>query len=480
MNLDSVPMLDGYKVKKEMAISSDKSIYLVESADGLLVLKVFQKTYKYRLYESLSRLTHINIPAIHKAVLSEDCFYVLEEYVEGKTLQEILDTDGALDKKTVIDIAIQLCDVLTYLHNQSPPIIHRDIKPANVMLTTGGIVKLLDFDIAREHKKEASKDTEVVGTKPFAPPEQYGFTQSDHRADIYSLGMLVTVLLTNTYDARKIKDFRVRAVARCCTAFDPRKRYANTRVLRNRILLCVSPSTIVGALLDTDTSVYVFHNSRPQIKRAVVPVIVLYTFTLAFAFVRPHHQWLFNETPHLDLFLATIVVNPRWHAGEAQYIMFHIIVYAAASALAVYFLFAVYDLLRFTYLRWIQRHCLKHSAKKHTATVPFVIASKGYVYSALVLVSIAAISISIPFTDVWVEYDIHGTAILMSLISCVISFALRGGHYPRHYNKAVRSYYKGDMASAVRFTKKSARAKRNHAKMWLADILRLEAEKNLS
>ncbi|MCL2617672.1 MAG: serine/threonine protein kinase [Defluviitaleaceae bacterium] len=232
----SLPAPESYRIAAEIAVHEDKAIYRAEDEDGgLCILKVFGKTYKYPLYEALAKLEHANMPRIREAVLCGQYFYVVEEWVDGSTLRDILERDGALETKAATDILTQLCDVLTYLHNQSPPIIHRDITPANIMITGGGTVKLLDFDIAREYKSQASADTELVGTKPFAPPEQYGFAQSDHRADIYALGMLLTVMLTNTYDVQRITDTQIKSVAQRCMRVAPGERFQSAKKLRYKL-----------------------------------------------------------------------------------------------------------------------------------------------------------------------------------------------------------------------------------------------------
>ena len=244
MNLKNIPALEKYKIISEITVHEDKSIYQVEdtvedtaedTSGNLYILKVFQNTYRYALYESLSKLVHENMPRIHEVSLCEDCFYIVEDCITGRTLRESLEASGALGKKETINILMQLCDILMYLHSQPVPIIHRDITPANIMITDDGIVKLIDFDIAREYKNEVSSDTEVLGTKPFAPPEQYGFSQSDPRTDIYSLGMLITVMLTNTYDVQKIKDLQLKRAVERCMKLSPEKRFQNAKKLKDRL-----------------------------------------------------------------------------------------------------------------------------------------------------------------------------------------------------------------------------------------------------
>jgi|GEM_PF-1949051 len=236
MKLANIPALEKYKVKTEIAVHEDKGIYHVEDAEGNpYILKIFHRTYKYPLYESLSKLTHENMPQIHDVALFDDCFYVIEDCIAGRTLRETLEVSGVLSKKEMLDILMQLCDVLIYLHNQPTPIIHRDITPTNIMITDGGIVKLIDFDIARAHKDEATSDTEVIGTKHFAPPEQYGFSQSDPRTDIYALGMLMTVMMTNTYEVQRVKDAQIESVIERCMKLSPDKRFQTVKKLKDRL-----------------------------------------------------------------------------------------------------------------------------------------------------------------------------------------------------------------------------------------------------
>ena len=236
MDLDSMPVFDKYEVVEEIAVHQDKAIYRVKDGEGVLyVAKVFTKTYKHPIYESLSKLAHENMPQIHEVVLLEDCFYVIEDCIDGRTLRERLDENGALSKKETLGILMQLCDVLSYLHNQPTPIIHRDITPNNVMITDSGIVKLIDFDIARKHRDDATSDTELIGTKHFAPPEQYGFSQSDPRTDIYALGMLMTVLLTNTYEVQRVKDSQIVNVIERCMMLSPDKRFQTVKKLKERL-----------------------------------------------------------------------------------------------------------------------------------------------------------------------------------------------------------------------------------------------------
>ena len=120
------------------------------------------------------------------------------QYIEGETLEEYLEHRGGspLPVDQVLDWAEQLCDVLSYLHSQQPPIVFRDLKPANVMIKKNGQLFLIDFGIARLFKPGQSHDTVALGSPGFAAPEQYGKAQSTPRSDLYSLGALLHCLLT--------------------------------------------------------------------------------------------------------------------------------------------------------------------------------------------------------------------------------------------------------------------------------------------
>lgn len=148
----------------------------------------------------LKSLSHRNIPQYRlRFDESGDAFLVLE-FITGKTLADVLTGQGqAAAQDRVLQWSAQICDVLEYLHTRQPPIIYRDLKPDNLMITDDGVVKVIDFGIARTFKKGKIKDTVSIGTEAYAPPEQYGTGQTDERSDIYALGATMYHLLTNSY-----------------------------------------------------------------------------------------------------------------------------------------------------------------------------------------------------------------------------------------------------------------------------------------
>lgn len=143
----------------------------------------------------MKRLDHPALPRIVDIIDNGVTIYVVMDYIEGESLDKILNEYGAQPEEKVIDWAMQIADALAYLHAQKPSIIYRDMKPANVMLKPEGNIKIIDFGIAREYKEQNLADTTVLGTKGYAPPEQYS-GQTDPRSDIFALGMTMHHLLT--------------------------------------------------------------------------------------------------------------------------------------------------------------------------------------------------------------------------------------------------------------------------------------------
>ena len=147
--------------------------------------------------DMLKRLNHSHLPSIIDVIDGKDSFLIVMDFIEGKTLKNIIDEYGPQPQESVVDWAKQLCGVLGYLHSRHPAIVYRDMKPSNVMLKPDGNVVLFDFGTAREYKAQSIEDTTCLGTKGYAAPEQYGgHGQTDARTDIYCLGATMYHLLT--------------------------------------------------------------------------------------------------------------------------------------------------------------------------------------------------------------------------------------------------------------------------------------------
>lgn len=181
-------------------LSGNRHVAIKEMSQGHLdTSELAEATARFQQEAALlGSLQHPNLPRIYDGFSEYGRSYLVMEYIDGKTLLQMLKESGGrpLPIPLVLDYAIQLCDVLTYLHSQNPPIIFRDLKPTNVMVKENGHVMLIDFGIARFFKEGQAQDTVFLGSPGYAPPEQHGTSQTNPRSDLYSLGATLHCCLT--------------------------------------------------------------------------------------------------------------------------------------------------------------------------------------------------------------------------------------------------------------------------------------------
>lgn len=203
--------------------------------EKLIVRKTISGINK-ELYKQLVHIRHENLVQILGLDETESNCYTYEEYIEGKTLKEIL-ADEPVSEEEAANWIGQLCEAVRMLHEQSPIIIHRDIKPGNIMLTTDGVIKLIDFDAAKEFISGRPRDTELIGTPDYAAPEQYGFATSDPRTDIYAIGVLFHELLTGykPNEGRSPYKGRYKYIIQNCIELDPQRRYRSIKELERQL-----------------------------------------------------------------------------------------------------------------------------------------------------------------------------------------------------------------------------------------------------
>jgi len=187
-----------YKAKDTR--DGDKLVAIKEvNLTGLLSRTRIEATCAFEREASLlSQLNHPNLPRLYEYFQRPDQWYLVMDFIVGETLDEYQSKAPRqrLLLSDALDIGIQLCTVLHYLHSQQPPIIFRDLKPANIIRAPTGQIYLIDFGIARYFKPGQPKDTMALGSPGYAAPEQYGKAQTTPRADIYSLGAVLHQLLT--------------------------------------------------------------------------------------------------------------------------------------------------------------------------------------------------------------------------------------------------------------------------------------------
>lgn len=245
-------LVDGkYKILSEIGHGGMSVVYMAinEKANKTWAVKEVRKDGKMDFntvrqglmaeIETLKKLKHPNLPSIVDVIEDEDSFIIVMDYIEGRSLDKIIEENGAQPEAYVVEWAKQLCDVFGYLHSRTPAIIYRDMKPANVMLKPDGNIMVIDFGTAKNYEIDLGETT-GIGTIGYAAPEQYigsGLGRTDARTDIYCLGITMYHLLTNIDPCKNlISDKPIRAVnpalshgldaiIQKCTQYQPSDRY---------------------------------------------------------------------------------------------------------------------------------------------------------------------------------------------------------------------------------------------------------------
>ena len=190
--------------------------------------KHYPSNIRTDVFELLMKNKIHGIPRVLSIKESENGWTVVEEFIEGQTLAEIIKV-RLPGKKEAVKICRRLCEILKKLHSFG--IVHGDIKPENIIITGSDEIYLIDFDASHFVKKDIGRDTVMMGTPGYASPEQFGFGRSDPRSDIYAIGVLLNVLITGQHPLYKMADGRISIVIEKCIDVDPVKRYQNVSEL---------------------------------------------------------------------------------------------------------------------------------------------------------------------------------------------------------------------------------------------------------
>lgn len=251
-------VIDGkYKILNEIGHGGMSTVYLAinEKANKPWAVKEVRKSCRKDFQvirqslimemELLKKLKHPRLPSIVDVIDEKENLLIVMDYIEGNTLEKLLTEQGAQKQELVVEWAIQLCDVLEYLHTREPAVIYRDMKPANVMLKSDGNVVLIDFGTAREYKEQNTGDTTCLGTQGYAAPEQFGtMGQTDARTDIYCLGATIYHLVTGhnpsepPYEMYPVTQWNpdlstgLEQIIEKCTCKNPQDRYQSVGELR--------------------------------------------------------------------------------------------------------------------------------------------------------------------------------------------------------------------------------------------------------
>jgi serine/threonine protein kinase len=257
----------------------------------------------------LKNLNHPGIPRIIDIFYENDNLYMVEDYIDGKNLKELIEKDGCLAAEKIKSIALQLCDILGYLHSFSPPIIYRDLKPSNIMLKTGGNIVLVDFGIARTYKKDKENDTLLFGSKGYMAPEQLHNVQSNIQTDVYSLGATLYFLATGKTmlssdstqnDAAKAQNFDVnlKQVIDKATAVIPENRFKSMAELK-RMLLVNNEDYLKTKFIKAEnamdntilkTKMIVVKNHKKKLPFLIGGILLLAIALISAYFLLPHNS----------------------------------------------------------------------------------------------------------------------------------------------------------------------------------------------
>lgn len=241
-----------YETLTSLGSPDGKGVFLCkDSRSGDIVVKKYISPETCAVYERLTAISSPHLAHICDMAFDQQMGLVVEEFISGITLRKYISRHGLPDQKYLYRIVCDLCDALSEPHRLG--IVHRDIKPDNIIISSDGVLKVIDFGIARIVKRELSQDTSFLGTPSYAPPEQFGFSQTDCRSDIYSIGILMSELILGEVlpvDLLRKQRSRLGALAPVilkCIDLKPEQRFQNVSELRLAIQEIASPLGIPAA-----------------------------------------------------------------------------------------------------------------------------------------------------------------------------------------------------------------------------------------
>lgn len=211
---------------------------VTDEKNELYILKTIFGYDLTDLYDKISALDSAFFPKIYLTEYSGGNTYAVEEFIEGKTLEEVI--KNPVDKDAAYGYMCGLCDAISVLHGTNHSLIHRDIKPDNIIVTADNSIRIIDFDALREYEDSGRpQDTRLLGTRGYAAPEQYGFSQTDKRSDIYSAGIVLREIAASMQLGNRERR-RLTRVMDKATMFDPDKRYQDIGELKDDLLRAAS------------------------------------------------------------------------------------------------------------------------------------------------------------------------------------------------------------------------------------------------
>lgn len=236
-----------YECLKE---SEDSSTFLVkETATGILCVLKWGRNRQaeflrneMEIMEKMADRKLSGIPKTYRIFEENGEVYLVREYIEGMSLAQMVLQKGGISEAEICRISRKICQTAEQFQNPNEPMIHRDIKPENIVVTPGGEVVFIDFGTMRSYKKDGSRDTFVVGTRGTAAPEQYGYTQTDQRTDVYAIGQTMLYMVSESYEMNQLSECavsrRMKKIIEKACSFEPDKRYGDAAQLRRAVEKC--------------------------------------------------------------------------------------------------------------------------------------------------------------------------------------------------------------------------------------------------
>lgn len=236
-----------YECLKE---SEDSSTFLVkETATGILCVLKWGRNRQaeflrneMEIMEKMADRKLSGIPKAYRIFEENGKVYLVREYIEGMSLAQMVLQKGGISEAEIYRISRKICQTAEQFQNPDEPMIHRDIKPENIVVTPGDEVVFIDFGTMRSYKKDGSRDTFVVGTRGTAAPEQYGYTQTDQRTDVYAIGQTMLYMVSESYEMNQLSECavsrRMKKIIEKACSFEPDKRYGDAAQLRRAVEKC--------------------------------------------------------------------------------------------------------------------------------------------------------------------------------------------------------------------------------------------------
>lgn len=236
-----------YECLKE---SEDSSTFLVkETVTGILCVLKWGRNRQaeflrneMEIMEKMADRKLSGIPKTYRIFEENGEVYLVREYIEGMSLAQMVLQKGGISEAEICRISRKICQTAEQFQNPDEPMIHRDIKPENIVVTPGGEVVFIDFGTMRSYKKDGSHDTFVVGTRGTAAPEQYGYTQTDQRTDVYAIGQTMLYMVSESYEMNQLSECavsrRMKKIIEKACSFEPDKRYGDAAQLRRAVEKC--------------------------------------------------------------------------------------------------------------------------------------------------------------------------------------------------------------------------------------------------